>query len=191
MHLAREGPFEKVILWAEKAPAVLFDVASRRTWLVPTLGVMLHIIQTRLHLGHYSLWGSNTELVAAKPEGTNRHVTRDAAFANRWQPLYEGYYFQDAIFDLWSQIIRLKEEFQSTEKLPGFTLHGTMRSKLHGWEFMSLIEEKNFRQRQLNIAKSSGGWVDLAADIDALILFGTGFNDVIRPVPVTDSLCGS
>ena len=70
-------------------------------------------------------------------------------------------------------------------------IRGTMRHILHGWEYMDLVEDISlFRQKQTFISKSSGGWTDLAPDMDGMILFGSGFEDIIRPVDnATAGLC--
>ena len=81
------------------------------------------------------------------------------------------------------------EEKDSLQVSPGLTLHGTMQSKLHGWEYMSLVNEKNYKRKEAKVAKSSGSWVDLFNDIDALVLFSTGFDDIIKPVSNLSNLC--
>lgn len=83
----------------------------------------------------------------------------------------------------------MMEKEDSIEESSGLALHGTMQSKLCGWEFMSLVHEKNFRRKEVNIAKTSGGWVDLINDIDGLVLFANGFREIIRPTSDIDNLC--
>ena len=51
------------------------------------------------------------------------------------------------------------------------------------------MEEKNFQQRLIDVAKSSGGWVDLIAENDTLTMYGTGFSEMIRPLSKLTKLC--
>ena len=195
LHFSQKGPFQRIVKCAEKTPVVLYDLADRRAWFVPALDVMLHVIQTRNHLSPYKIDGNNIELTPRNPD-KGRGAAAEAVAANYLLQLYErdvatekDYYFKDAILDIWSQMERLMEKKDSVEAHPGPALHGTLRSKVHGWEFMSLVDEKNYRRKEVTIAKSSGGWVDLINDNDALVLFATGFGEVIRPVRGLRRLC--
>ena len=47
---------------------------------------------------------------------------------------------------------------------------------------MDLVDDRSpFRLKKTHIGKSSGGWTDLSRDIDAVVLFGSGFEDIIKP----------
>ncbi|MDI1489583.1 MAG: hypothetical protein OHK93_000780 [Ramalina farinacea] len=193
-HFSHERPFRQLIKCAKDTPITLYDLQDRRAWLVPALDVMLHIVHTRHHLAPYQIGGRTVELPAAAPQGGRS--AEDAILENQKLPIDEangpcakGYSFKDAIIDLWSQIERLMEKEDLLGGASGLTLRGTTRNKLHGWEFMSLVHEKNYRQKEALIEKSSGGWVDLIDDIDTLVLMGTGFGDIIRPVSEISRLC--
>ena len=195
LHFSQKGPFQRVVQCAEKMPVALYDTADRRAWLVPGLDVILHIVQTRHHLSPYRVGGKGIELTPAIPR-KGRAAAIEAVAANQQRQLYErdvatekSYYFQDAILDIWSQMERLMEKEDSIEACAGLALHGTFRNKLHGWEYMSLVHEKNYRRKEATIAKSSGGWVDLINDIDCLVLFATGLHEIIKPVSHLSNLC--
>ncbi len=195
LHFSQKGPFQRIFQCAGKTPVVLYDLEDHRAWLVPALDVMLHVVQTRHHLSPYRIGGGDIELTPVNPKN-GRGAATEAVAANQLQQLYErdvaaekGYYFKDAMLDIWSQMERLMEKDDSIEAYPGLALHGTMRSKVHGWEYMSLVHEKNYRRKEATIAKSSGGWVDLINDVDALVLFATGFDEIIRPVTDLSKLC--
>lgn len=200
-HFSRERPFRQLLKCARDTPITLYDLQDRRAWLVPALDVMLHIVHTRHHQSPYRVGNRKVELPTAAPQGgcsvedailenqnlavekASRSGDKDYSFSDR------DYSFKDAIIDVWSQIERLMEKEDLMEGACGSTLHGTTRNKLHGWEFMSLVHEKNYRQKETIIEKSNGGWVDLIDDIDTLVLMGTGFGDLIRPVSDVDKLC--
>ena len=192
LHFSQKGPFQRVVQRAEKNPVVLYDVEDRRAWLVTALDVMLHVVQSRHHSSPYK-----TELTPVKP-GNGRGAATEAATANQTRKLYErdvaaenDYYYKDVLLDAWSQIDLLLEKEDSIEASPGLALHGTMRSKVQGWEYMSLVQEKNFRRKEADVKKSSGGWADLIKDVGALVLFATGFDEIIRPTSDLSSLCHS
>lgn len=195
LHFSQKGPFQRIVQCAERTPVVLYDSVDRRGWLVPGLDLMLHIVQTRHRLSPYNIDGKNVELTPVIPEN-GRGAAPEAIAANKSRLLYERdvetdkcYYFKDAILDIWSQMERLMEKEDFIEAHAGMALHGTMQSKIQGWEYMSLVHEKNYRRKEAAIAKSSGGWVDLINDIDALVLFGTGFDEIIKPVSGHGRLC--
>ena len=195
LHFSQKGPFQRIVQCAEKTPVVLYDPVDRRAWFVPGLDLMLHIVQTRHHLSPYKIDGENVELTPVNTE-SGRLAATEAVEANQSRQLYErdvaaekNYYFQDAILDIWSQMERLMEKEDSVQACSGLALHGTMQSKVHGWEYMSLVHEKNYRRKEVTAAKSSGGWVDLINDVDALVLFATGLDEIIRPVSDLNNLC--
>ena len=195
LHFSQKKPFQRIVQCAEKMPVALYDTADRRAWLVPGLDMMLHTIQTRHHLSPYQVGGKAIELTPANPK-KGRAAALEAITANQQRQLYERdvgtkriYYFQDAFLDIWSQIERLMEKEDSIEACSGLALHGTMQDKLRGWEYMSLVHEKNYQRKEAKVAKSSGGWVDLINDIDCLVLFAAGLHEIIRPVSDLSNLC--
>ena len=197
LHFSQKGPFQRIVQCAEKTPVVLYDTADYRAWLVPGLDLMLHVVQTRHHLSPYQINGNPVELTPAIPK-KGRAAAAEAVASNQQRQLYERdfptrkpYCFQDAILDIWSQMERLMEKEDSIEASAGLALHGTMQSKLHGWEYMSLVDEKNYRRKEATVSKSSGGWVDLINDVDCLVLFATGLGEIIRPVTDLRSLCST
>ena len=195
LHFSQKGPFQRILQCAERMPVALYDTADRRAWFVPGLDMMLHIVQTRHHLSPYQVGGKTVELTPVNPK-KGRAAALEAIVANQQRQLYERdvgteriYCFQDAILDIWSQMERLMEKEDSIEACAGLALHGTMQSKLRGWEYMSLVHEKNYRRKETAITKSSGGWVDLINDVDCLVLFATGLHEIIKPVSDLSNLC--
>jgi hypothetical protein len=72
----------------------------------------------------------------------------------------------------------------------GQSLRGTLRDKLQGWELMDLVGDiQAMRQSEVIIGSSSGGWVDLVGDADALVLFASGLKEIKRPSQFPTGLC--
>ena len=196
-----QGPFESIIQCSESTQVLLYDHADKRGWLVSALCVVVHILRMR-----YSVLRNNKhwDLVSEKRLGLSRVATHALAmdflkclvFRNASMDVLEHgavhggkYRLQDAIADIWSLMERVMEKEEIVKATPGVQMRSTWQSSLSGWEFMALVEQRNFRRKQQTIAKTSGGWVNLVNDIDAIVLFGTGFGDIIKPIGVPGSLC--
>jgi hypothetical protein len=64
----------------------------------------------------------------------------------------------------------------------GATIKGTLQEDVYGYEFKAVVLERSpFQLKKSNICQSNGGWPQLIRDIDALILFADGFEDIIVP----------
>lgn len=101
-----------------------------------------------------------------------------------------NYSFIELILSFWSLIEFLIDQNVQDERASGVPMRATTREVLQGYEYKSIVEERSpFYQTQTYIAKTSGGWISLAKDIDALILFADGFQDAMIPAPETLKLC--
>ena len=189
--LSQNGPLLKIIERAEKTPVVLYDHGERRAWLVPAHEVILHVIHTRCCLNLYKLDRSKIKnLYSDETARISDQAATRVVIANPDQQLYEStslgekpYYVRDAVVDIWSLLERMMERDAVITSAPGVPVRGTMRDKLYGWEFRALVEDKSsFRQKEQVLEKSNGGWVDLVNDTDTIVLFGNGFEEVIKPV---------
>ncbi|KAI9832642.1 MAG: hypothetical protein M1819_004227 [Sarea resinae] len=100
------------------------------------------------------------------------------------------YCFRDLFLDTWSKIEGLLDQDVNKSPAQGVALSATMQDRLLGWEFMDLVDDISpLRPRETEILKTGGGWTTLARDIDAVVLFASGFEDIIRPASCTDGLC--
>ncbi|KAK3172840.1 hypothetical protein OEA41_006165 [Lepraria neglecta] len=186
-----KGTFEMIIQCAERTSVVMYDQEYRRGWLVPALDVIFHIVQAHHHQNPYVANGSVIDITPTKPAMDSRSA-RYTIIQNRSCRLLESedYYFEDAVLDLWSLLERLMDKEEGLKASPGVALHATTRSTLHGWEIMALVEGKSIlRRKEQNILKVNGGWVNLVNNIDAVILFASGFDDLIKPVNNLHQLC--
>lgn len=99
-------------------------------------------------------------------------------------------YFDDEVSDIWSLLERLGESQNSEQSSPGKNLQTTMKTKVIGWEFMGLVDQKSpYVRKQIFVKTSCGGWPELVHDIDAVVLVAQGFEDIIRPVSELARLC--
>ncbi|PMD36943.1 hypothetical protein L207DRAFT_586627 [Hyaloscypha variabilis F] len=93
------------------------------------------------------------------------------------------FYFRDLVTSVWSLLENLMDKAISTKSSAEPTIHLSSRKTLQWWEFMDIIDEISpLRLKEALIKKTCGGWLDLAIDIDAIILFASSFENIIRPL---------
>ena len=188
LHLSQKGPFEARMRSAEKHPVVLYDNDDRRGWLVPAAEVIVHIMFGRNHLRPYNCEGKPIHLEPTNPSSSN--PTRLALLQNQHIQLFDDvqYTYGDAVLDLWSNIEVLIDKTHALNSASGIPVRNPFRNKLRGWEIMSLVEETPVLRRKQCPIDNNGGWVNMVKDLDAVILFGRGLGEIIRPVQ-TKQLC--
>ena len=197
MVVSNSGPLGRIVGLAERTPVVLYDQHERRAWLVPALEVILHVIHVRSSLGLYDIDGTRAIISYAEPtlklsdQGARRAIMECQDNKLYEQPEGKAYYVRDAVQDVWLLLERMMERDEIISSTPGVKLKGTMRDRLYGWEFQALVEQKSFRRKEQALHRSNGGWTDLLNDINAVVLFANGFEEVIKPVSDPTDLCSA
>ena len=195
--VSNNGPLGMVVGLGEKTPVVLYNQHERRAWLVPALEVILHVIHARFSLGLYNIDETRANISYSEPTlKLSDQAARRAVIESQNEKLYEqpegkAYYVRDAVQDVWLVLERMMERDEIISSTPGVKLRGTMRDRLYGWEFQALVEQKSFRRKEQVLKKSNGGWADLLNDINAVVLFANGFEEVIKPVSHLTNLCSA
>lgn len=197
LHISRSGPYRRIIKYASRTPVVLYDTCEKRGWLVPSSAVIAHISQTRHFRKRFSINGTMVELIPTDPllnvyDGAAQMLLKN--FSTRLgddndddDELGMGeFHFRDLVLNIWTLLERLLDEDIRKRSTKDPSLRGTLRSKLRGWEFMDVVDERSpVRLKETTIQKSSGGWVDLVQDLNAIVLFASGFEDIIKPTQDT------
>jgi hypothetical protein len=190
-HFQRSGPYKRIICAAEKTSVVLYDTAEKRAWLVPASDVMLHMAHHRNWLDPFEVNGERIKLLATSPAAPSaKEILLKSASIDLSD--CEKYKFKDMVIDIWSLLEFLIDQNVRRDRMPGTAIHGTLRDVIQGYEFKAVVEERSpFRRKQKSIDKTNGGWPTLIRDIDALVLFANGYQDVIRPLTPNNhqSLC--
>lgn len=189
LHIQRKGPYQRIVQCASRSPVVLYDSCEKRAWLVPSSAVILHIARTRHYRNPYMNNEKKVMLPSADPSKSSHQAAEKVLLEQASFKLCvqddlgsQDYYLRDLVMDIWSYLESLLDKNVTKEAASAPELRGTMRDILRGWEFMDLVDDKSpFRLKETYIEKSSGGWTDLARDIDAIVLFGSGFEDIIKP----------
>ena len=195
-HYSQDGPFRKTIDRAENLPVVLYDQKDRRTWLVPAILVILHMIQLQNHLKPFLVGGNKVKIYPLDPS-RQRHAAKEAVAKNKSQTLFDcesneqnGYCFRDAVLDIWTKLDRLMEREATTQATPGMAVNSTWHKTLHGWEFKAVADEDTLlKQKKQVLKKTAGEWYDLVKEVDGVVLFASGLGDIIKPISDLDGLC--
>jgi hypothetical protein len=189
LHVERKGPYQRIVQCSARAPVVLYDSCEQRAWLVPSSAVILHIAKTRHYRNPYVHNGKritfpSADLSTSNHEAAEKVLLEQALFqlCTHGDIGNQGYYLRDLVRDIWSYLESLLDKNVEKEATSDPEVRGTARHILRGWEFMDLVDDRSpFRLKETHIGKSSGGWTDLSRDIDAVVLFGSGFEDIIKP----------
>ena len=197
LYLPRSGSVEQILRWAEVIPITLYDELEKQAWLVPASDVILHVIRTRHSKRPFRVDGEVVPFVGADPESHGLQAAANVMIKMAPSLLFKDptprgkdRYFDDEVSDIWSLLERLGESQNSEQSSPGKNLQTTMKTKVIGWEFMGLVDQKSpYVRKQIFVKTSCGGWPELVHDIDAVVLLAQGFEDIIRPVSELARLC--
>ncbi|KAL1633615.1 hypothetical protein SLS56_002763 [Neofusicoccum ribis] len=184
------GPYVEVLSRADDMRVTLYDNVEKRGWLVPASNVILHIAQARLRTGFLSAGNDSHFKLFSKD--TSECTARESLLRDSNKMILEGYRVKDMILDIWSLFDSLLARKLLKDAAPGIEPRCTMQEMLYGFEFQNVIRKRSpFSLKCCRIAKTSGGWIDLIRDIDALVLFANGFEDLIKPSQGCQNLCHS
>ncbi|KAJ2979480.1 hypothetical protein NUW58_g7188 [Xylaria curta] len=178
-HFQRQGPYKRIINAAGKTYVVLFDTGERLGWLVPASGVLLHIASHRSRLNQMASFRRGASF-------------EEQLLVNESVDLFNDgkYSFKDMITQVWSKLEVLVDQRVSVSTSSGFIVPKSLRDSLVGYEFKAIVEDRSpLRVKEFAVENTSGGWPSLVRDIDALVLFASGFEDLIRPADVSSGLC--
>jgi hypothetical protein len=197
LHVSRTGPYEKILQYASKVSVILYDTRDKRGWLVPSSAVIVHIAMTRHSRRAFSIAGKPVDIISTDPAQNIYEAAEKMLRENRSTKLINGetgssdFYFEQMVRDIWGVLDHLLEDGAHREITSGLPTPMFKRLRLLGWEFMDLVDESSvLRLKETMIKKSCGGWIDFAQEIGAIVLFASGFEDVIEPAEgSTNGLC--
>ncbi|KAF7555660.1 hypothetical protein G7Z17_g1968 [Cylindrodendrum hubeiense] len=183
------GYVERLIWLAEETWVVLYDVKDSRGWLVDGASALLHLLRlslkfeqssrTRRHL--YRLQMREYENVPELSEHRAINVLENKE--NRYQTLWgETMTFEDRVDDIYSTLeLVLEDQKKSNED------HETFR----GYLFLDVAQNKyHIRRCKRNLSPERSTWQHLTRGVNAAVLFGSGFGELIKPEG-TEGLCKS
>ncbi|CZR64828.1 uncharacterized protein PAC_14727 [Phialocephala subalpina] len=196
LFLSRAGPLEQIMQWAEMMPILLYDVGDKRGWFVRASDVILHMIQTRHRKRPFQIEGKAVRLTGSDPDLYDHAAERailDMASVKLFQDdvnRAKDVYLSDLVSDIWALLEGLSEMQNPDDAIAENTGQITTDSKLQGFEFMAVVDQKSpIRRKEATLEKSSGGWQSLIHEVNAVVLLAHGFGDLIRPTSPSFGLC--
>lgn len=156
--------FDDMVLRSTRGRVLLYDTLAKRGWLISTTDVVLHMIRRRL-VHHPSIH---------IPDGRDAAETLKNSASKK---LDADLTFRDLIKENLDTIERLEAELSTFD-----SASWRSKGKLFGYEFLSAAEQGSlFQLREASIdgRKPGRSWVDLVHASDTLVLFGSGFGDII------------
>ena len=176
---AEPGWYLDLVDLAKEERVLVYDNAqkSQRAWLLPTLGVVLHMAH---------IWGAGknllTSLPYAAPHWDSGQASFDAIQNHSKDKLRDSmeddkmYTVKDLIGRLLMSLDKLNETEAHARSEPGRTVK-LQSSKLFGWDLLAVAQGKKIvKRKQLDLSED---WMILGAD--NLVLFCQNLGDVIKP----------
>lgn len=175
---------------------VLHDIETRKAWLVDGLSVLLHLTYANLAY-------ADGTLSLLKPGDLQLGVGKGgpkAALATLMDPINtalrvrrkldkpdveEYVYLVDTIkyaIHILEQII--DHQADKRESSVGYGIRASPWAQMEGFDFKDIAMQSNrISPRATTLQADGEGWVKFTREIHAPTLFGTGFGDLLKPVP--------
>ena len=176
---AEPGWYLDLVDLAKEERVLVYDSAQKgqRAWLLPTLGVVLHIAY---------IWAVGKDLVASLPYAAPHWDSGQASFEAIQRYSKEelrdsmeddkSYTLKDLIGRLLISLDKLNETEAHARSEPSRSVR-LQSSKLFGWELLAVAQGKKIvKRKQIDLSED---WMILGAD--NLVLFCQNFGDIIRP----------
>lgn len=188
LHISRSGPYQRIVKHASRTSVVFYDPGEQRAWLVPASAAIAHLSQTRRYREKYQVGGKAIEFVPTEISADLFDGAEKMLFKNASLKLSDddagglGYYFRDLVLNIWSMLEAVMDEDIRKETTQRPSTNVPIKQELRGWECMDIVDERaTIRQKSTKIPKSHGGWIDFATDMNAIVLFASGLEDLIQP----------
>ncbi|KAK5242971.1 hypothetical protein LTR20_007208 [Exophiala xenobiotica] len=191
VHILRDGYREKLQLMDQRF-VVLWDSGQKKGWLVNGNSALLYL--TRASLEHNRTDGFRSEFrfdpkdikepdVLNAP-GSALEVLRHPE--NRTLQLYTeaGHHtcFEERVDDLCNQLTKILDHQYQQAGQNGLKLKPSLRHRLEGWDFTDLaMQRDHIRPCVADIPTMRRGWFNFVREIQAIVLFGHGFGEILRP----------
>ena len=174
---AEERGLKPMLNEAKDTPLILYDTASERAWLVPTVSVLLLMIR---------IYASKNQALLAKVrpatpswDAATEAMTVIEAMEGIKLPKEMGESDERSLHEL---LRRLLVDIDSKVEKDRVAKHEhkvdlrTESRKIYGWELLDIVRERKGLRKQ---TRCSANWTTLADEV--LVLFGRDFGDIIRP----------
>ncbi|KAJ0421353.1 hypothetical protein BJY00DRAFT_111456 [Aspergillus carlsbadensis] len=203
--LVTRGTLRAKLEALSKRYVVLWDVGSKRGWLVNGPSALLHLLRASLRSNQVDDLSFAFLFDPATFEEAKAPYTVSAALQVLMNPknldlaLYEDdsegcpkpnyYRVRDRLNDLYEVVEKMLDYQIMICGKDGVKLRGVPRRDLEGWDFKDIATKEDPIYPRLAKLKTTGkSWVDFVRATQAVVLFGRDFGDLVEPSATTD-LC--
>lgn len=175
---------------AKQLHVIFQDMQDRRAWQTDGERTILQIIMHRCSTWAYTTNGKQIELQSAVND--NADSPRDAMIRNADITValdehlpsrtVKRKVFRDLVVELFHVLDGFKERVEDMN-IDGIDLMMSMRKFTYGNEYMNLVHKRYSEPlKEALLKKTCGRWPDYARAINAVVLFGTDFGELFRPL---------
>lgn len=200
IHVSSYKGYSKRIGWISKEFVILWDEEAKRVWLVNGATALLHLVHASQD---YNRTDTLERWFLLTPEQMDNSGSAIDVLMNSKNKMIELYQDDDELIEqktpnrLEQNCFRLKDQieqvFNYLEKMidsqvdaarrGGIKLKGRVRKYIEDWDFTDLAtEDPPFYPKVSTLQAMGSDWVDIAVAIDAITLFGRGFDYIFQPV---------
>lgn len=140
----------------------------------------------------FSIDGEPVNLIRTDPGQNVYKAAEKMLLANASKELVDGecgvfesstFYFRDLVLGVWPLLEYIMDKGIKKKASADPTIRVAAKRSLRAWEFMDLIDGiPSIWQKEADIKKGSDDWPDLVQDINTIVFFASGFEDIIMPV---------
>ncbi|KAI0479856.1 hypothetical protein F4859DRAFT_451629 [Xylaria cf. heliscus] len=190
--------YEMLLNDAKSMHVILHDTTHRRAYQTNVEELILHIIHHRKKLGLPRKMSDLEFADADRRAKTTRQVMRNnsekvlhtrpqisSSALKEWRFKEEVNLLYSILDGLWANVY----ECEGTSLKLGLPFKQTANAS--GWEYMEVVRNcRRMSPKTIELRKTCGRWNDYAKDIQALVLFGANFGDILKPAS-TGSICST
>ncbi len=175
-----------MLAYMKETPLILYDVDIKKSWLVPIISAVLHMLHiwARKRQDLLALKGSGVDIPFATSSWNRSQAAWEASLEKdhtdlklHASPDVEPFNLMDLIKQIWGNLESAIERLDQ-QRPDGLRLG--KRRKIRAWELMDMIITKPLSPlKEKCVKRTSGGWYSLTDDF--VTLFCSGLGDTMVP----------
>ena len=180
--LRNQDSYEQILSRGSRLPMILYDTSDRRAWMVPWIGVILHMVHVWLSLQKENF--PSLELLQRPPyviaDWDIGRVAQQIIHENSDQELYTSkddhkpVMLKHLVKRYWLEIESLTAA-NSDHRV-------TDNGNLIGWELLEVINHDPLSSpKKPSTKKFQGNWLGLTGNPMMIVLLGHGLGDIVKP----------
>nr|XP_036584029.1 uncharacterized protein CTRU02_06160 [Colletotrichum truncatum]KAF6793288.1 hypothetical protein CTRU02_06160 [Colletotrichum truncatum] len=186
-HMKWAGAYEDMLIAAKNMRILLYDTGEKRAWLVSGDEVILHIIRKRGSMKPFIVNGEKVRIPCADSAEQSLLRNRKLVLIDDDEKPETLRSMASRYFDILEYLLALNVEKRQQPQTP---VGIPFQDDLLGYEFMAVVDRRmTGHLKKYTLSKTSGGWIKLVEDSDALVLLASGFKDLICPAEDANGLC--